>query len=232
MEDTEWNDILREKGIIPQKQPEGISEDQIIEIVEKTIREKEFGKDIEDRTLDELDELEDLEDDRVLEQYRRMRMEEVKQQLSHEKYGQVLQISKPDYTIQVTEASKTHWVVVHLFQEKPECRLVNAIMDRLAVKYKATKFCKIIADMCIPNYPDKNVPTLLIYGEGDLKRQIIGMGLYGGMSATVESLEQVLRMSGALGDVAVGYKDEDSDEDAPRFRLNRVTKRQEDSDSD
>ena len=69
MEDTEWNDILREKGILgPKPKPaDAIDEEQIVQIIEKTIREKEFGKAIEDRDLDELDELEDLEDDRVLE---------------------------------------------------------------------------------------------------------------------------------------------------------------------
>lgn len=38
-EDTQWNDILRARGIIPQKEKE-ISEDQIIDILENTINEK------------------------------------------------------------------------------------------------------------------------------------------------------------------------------------------------
>lgn len=42
-EDTEWNDILRAKGIIPQKEKE-ISEDQIVSMLEETIEKKTQGK--------------------------------------------------------------------------------------------------------------------------------------------------------------------------------------------
>lgn len=40
-EDTEWNDILRRKGIIPEKTKEKeITEDQIVNLLENTIIEK------------------------------------------------------------------------------------------------------------------------------------------------------------------------------------------------
>ncbi|KAH9245706.1 hypothetical protein BASA81_016784 [Batrachochytrium salamandrivorans] len=151
-QDTEWNDVLRDKGILPPKPKElEITEDQIAEMIEKTVHERQYGKALEDRTLDELDELEDLEDDRVLESYRRQRLADMQAQLSAEKFGSVLQISKPDYTVQVTDASKTAWVVVHLFQNyNTSCKLLNAILDRLAAKHRATKFCKIVADRLRP----------------------------------------------------------------------------------
>ena len=73
-EDTEWNDILRAKGILPPKQKEvEISEDQIVNLVEDTINKRtgeNVVKNYEDMTLDELDEFEDEEDERVLEEYR------------------------------------------------------------------------------------------------------------------------------------------------------------------
>ena len=44
-EDTEWNDVLRAKGIIPDKPKEAeVSEDDIIKMLEKTIKEKSGGK--------------------------------------------------------------------------------------------------------------------------------------------------------------------------------------------
>ena len=44
-EDTEWNDVLRAKGIIPEKPKEKeVSEDDIIKMMEKTIKEKSGGK--------------------------------------------------------------------------------------------------------------------------------------------------------------------------------------------
>ena len=39
-EDTEWNDILRKKGILPQKEPE-VTEEMITEMMEQTIQEKQ-----------------------------------------------------------------------------------------------------------------------------------------------------------------------------------------------
>lgn len=35
-EDTEWNDVLRAKGIIPEKD-KGITEEQIVQMMEKSI---------------------------------------------------------------------------------------------------------------------------------------------------------------------------------------------------
>jgi hypothetical protein len=44
-EDTEWNDILRAKGIIPEKQKEKeITEDDIVSMLEQTVKEKSSGK--------------------------------------------------------------------------------------------------------------------------------------------------------------------------------------------
>jgi len=40
-EDTEWNDVLRAKGIIPQKPKEAeVTEDDLIAMVEQTIKQK------------------------------------------------------------------------------------------------------------------------------------------------------------------------------------------------
>ena len=45
-EDTEWNDVLRAKGIIPEKPKEAeIGEDEIISMMEKAIKDKSGGKD-------------------------------------------------------------------------------------------------------------------------------------------------------------------------------------------
>ena len=40
-EDTEWNDVLRAKGIIPQKPKEAeVTEEDLIKMVEQTIKQK------------------------------------------------------------------------------------------------------------------------------------------------------------------------------------------------
>lgn len=42
-EDTEWNDILRAKGILPPKKEKEITEEDVINLVEQTVREKQNG---------------------------------------------------------------------------------------------------------------------------------------------------------------------------------------------
>lgn len=73
-EDTEWNDVLRAKGILPPKQKElEVSEDQIVNLVEDAVSRKtgeKVVKNYEDMTLDELEEFEDEEEERVLAEYR------------------------------------------------------------------------------------------------------------------------------------------------------------------
>lgn len=47
-------------------------------------------------------------------------------------------------------------------------------MSVLAAKYPTVKFLKSISTTCIPNFPDKNLPTIFIYSEGEMKKQLIG----------------------------------------------------------
>jgi hypothetical protein len=48
---------------------------------------------------------------------RRKRMLEMQAEASKEKYGDLTEISKPDFVREVTEASKECYVVVHLYQD-------------------------------------------------------------------------------------------------------------------
>lgn len=63
---------------------------------------------------------------------------------------------------------------------------MNRCLSELAQQFKATKFLKIVGDQCIPNYPDMNVPTLLIYGDGDIKANLVGAIQFGGMKMTTK----------------------------------------------
>jgi len=66
--------------------------------------------------LDELDELEDEEDERVLEEYRRKRIAELKELANKCKYGEVQEISAEDYVKEVNNAGEDIWVVLHLYK--------------------------------------------------------------------------------------------------------------------
>lgn len=47
-------------------------------------------------------------------------------------------------------------------------------MRQLAAKFPYTKFLKAVAQTCIPNYPEKNLPVVFIYYEGEMKKQFVG----------------------------------------------------------
>ncbi|XP_066581783.1 viral IAP-associated factor homolog [Prorops nasuta] len=195
-EDTEWNDILRQKGIIPAKKKEAeVTEDQIVNLVENAINEK-TGKVVnclESKTLDELDELEDEEDERVLAEYRRKRISEMQQLANKAKYGSVKEISAVDYVQEVNCAGEDIWVILHLYKSGiPLCSLINNHLEELARKFPCTKFLKSISTTCIPNWPDSNLPTIFVYYNGQMIKQIIGPIELRGMKLSVEELEWML----------------------------------------
>nr|ABK21916.1 unknown [Picea sitchensis] len=70
----------------------------------------------------------------------------------------------------------------------PECGILGQCLDELATKYPATKFVKIISTDCIPNYPDRNLPTLLIYNNSNVKETYVGLHHFGGRRCTPEGV--------------------------------------------
>lgn len=96
------------------------------------------------------------------------------------KYGSVMPISGSDFVREVSQAPQDVWVVVILYKEGfLECGLLLQCLEELAVKYPATKFVKIISTDCIPNYPDCNLPTLLVYNNGAVKANYVGLHSFG-----------------------------------------------------
>ncbi|XP_063244109.1 viral IAP-associated factor homolog isoform X2 [Bacillus rossius redtenbacheri] len=199
-EDTEWNDILRSKGILPPKEKE-IKEEDIVNMLETTIESKQASgqKQVQEMSLDELDELEDEEDERVLQEYRRRRMDEMRAAAGRARYGEVADIRAEDYVEQVNKAGEGVWVVLHLYKQGiPQCTLINQHLSTLAGKFPATKFLRSVSTTCIPNYPDKNLPTIFVYLEGEMRQQFIGPHQLRGTSLSCEELEWMLGQAGAV----------------------------------
>lgn len=73
----------------------------------------------------------------------------------------------------------------------PLCTLINQHLSTLARKFPQTKFLKSISTTCIPNYPDRNLPTIFIYFEGQMKAQFIGPLVFGGMNLKVDGKESL-----------------------------------------
>ncbi len=112
-------------------------------------------------------------------------------------------------------------------------------LNVLAQRNRSTKFLKIQADLCIPNYPDRNVPTLVVYGDGDLKANIVGVDRFGGSLMSLENVEFVLAGLGAVVSFKsrAGKDDDDEDDEDEHLRkrtvvLQRKAARDEDDDWD
>lgn len=156
-------------------------------------------KDMEDMNLDELDELEDEEEERILEQYRRSRMAEIKALQDKSNFGDVREISAEDYVAQVNKAGEGIWVVLHLYKQGiPLCALINQYVTVLAAKNPTVKFLRSISTTCIPNYPDANLPTIFVYFEGDMKAQLAGPHNFRGMNMTADEFEFLIGKTGAI----------------------------------
>jgi len=200
--DTEWNDALRHHGILPPKEEKTFTEDEIVNLVEKTVQERfrEDGKkQLEDLSLDGLDLIEDEEDERVLLEYRQKRIAEMKEIAAKEKFGDVREISAADYVEQVNKAGEGVWVVLHLYKSTvPLCTMINNYLHTLSKKFPAVKFLRSVSTTCIESYPDQNLPTLFIYYEGQLKEKLIGPEEFGNLNFKADELEWMLSEVGVL----------------------------------
>ncbi|GAB2210470.1 hypothetical protein Droror1_Dr00015736 [Drosera rotundifolia] len=117
---------------------------------------------------------------------------EMRETAKVERFGSVVPISGSDFIREVSQASSDVWVVVLLYKDGfPECQLLMKCLEELAKRYPATKFVKIISTDCIPNYPDFNLPTLLVYNNGAVKANYVGLHSFG-RQCTPEGITLVL----------------------------------------
>ncbi|KAM8939502.1 LOW QUALITY PROTEIN: phosducin-like protein 2 [Pelodytes ibericus] len=196
-EDTEWNDVLRDFGIIPPKEEE---KDEVEEMVLR-LQEEAAIKPYERMTLGSLKEAEDIfqDDERAIEIYRQQRIQELKSQQKRQMFGELVEIPGTLYVKEVTNAKPDVWVVIHLYRSCiPMCVLLNQHLQILAEKFPETKFLKAIVDSCIHKYQDHCLPTLLVYRNGQVEDEFIGAKQCGGTDLRLEDLEWKLNEAGAV----------------------------------
>ncbi|KAL8937808.1 MAG: hypothetical protein Q9216_004239 [Gyalolechia sp. 2 TL-2023] len=232
--DTEWNDILRKHGVIPEKPP---SPTPLIEEALSEARKQAYENRLENKGLDELDELEDDEDAEFLEKYRKQRIAELSSISQSSVFNQVYPLQKPDYSRDVTEASRKAFVLVHLTSSlgtNIESRLLTELWRELAPKFGDVKFCEIRGDMCIEGYPDRNTPTILVYRDGDIKRQVVTLKEFAGAKTGIEDLEKLLVEVGALkaNDTRLLHLESHNGWGTPTTRNNVPVSKSADDDSD
>ena len=116
-------------------------------------------------------------------------------------YNQVYPLQKPDYSREVTEASAQTFVLVLLTSSSgtnPESQLMLSLWHRLATTFGDLKFCQMQGNLCIDGYPDRNTPTILVYKDGEIRRQIVTLKELKGDQTGLEDVEGMLVDLGAV----------------------------------
>ena len=111
-------------------------------------------------------------------------------------FNQVYHLQKPDYSKDVTEASNTAFVLVHLTSSlgtNVESRLLTEVWREMAQRFGDIKFCEIRADMCIEGYPERNTPTILVYRNGDIKKQVVTLKELSGEKTNIKGTSDPLQ---------------------------------------
>ncbi|KAI3474981.1 hypothetical protein Pfo_030292 [Paulownia fortunei] len=157
------------------------------------------------------------------------RLAEMREAAKIAKFGSLIPISGSDFVREVSQAPQDIWVVVCYI--KMECRLLLQCLEDLAKRYPATKFVKIISTECIPNYPDRNLPTILVYNNSAIKATYVGIHSFG-RRCTPESVALVLCQSDpVLNDAHGGEQSREAVLDGVRKKfVERVVREHEDDD--
>ena len=185
--ETEWTIAQRKLGNLPELEKE--KEEIIVEKSTEQILNEKYGN----KTVDELDEYEDDLDESILLKFKQQRLNELKNTIKMNKFGGVTEIGKQNWVDEVTKC-KDHWVVIHLYTNSSmECDLLDKILKELAPKHKSTKFLRIKGNHAIKNFPDSRCPCILIYHNGEMKKQWIGFG-----DGSADSVEWELSQVGAV----------------------------------
>ncbi|KAL8413304.1 hypothetical protein RB594_004789 [Gaeumannomyces avenae] len=237
--DTEWNEILRKHKIIPEKAP-----DPTPMIEEAILEARKIAHDnrLEGKDMDELQELEDEEDEAFMEQYMQKRMAEMRELSKKSVHGSVYPLSKPEYQRAVTEASSSGPVLVNLVSSvgtNTESRVLSELWRQAAKEYGEVKFCEMRADQAIEGYPDRNCPTILVYRNGDIVKQIVTLMTVGGVRMGMLDLDKILVEVGAVPDTDMRVlqrrrRAEDAEEErlAGGGKSLRSSRRKDDEDDD
>ncbi|CAK7891209.1 phosducin-like protein 2 [[Candida] anglica] len=222
-EDTEWNDILREKGIIPQRPPSPTEE--LDNMLEEAVRKQHENR-LENKDMDELDALEEEEDEEFLNFYKQKRMKQIEELTKKQKFGSVYPVTKPEYKEEVTDASMDNFVFLHMsLSSNLQSRLLSALTSQLASKFPEIKFCEIPANRCVENYPESNCPTIIIYHNKDVIKQYVTLMQLGGNDAKLADLERVLVAVDAVKDSDKRLLSNQEDEDLEEERKMRFVKK-------
>uniref|UniRef100_A0A6I8NG56 Phosducin like n=1 Tax=Ornithorhynchus anatinus TaxID=9258 RepID=A0A6I8NG56_ORNAN len=169
---------------------------------QKELQEKINGK----MTLKEYGIMQDGQDDEAfLQQYRKQRMEEMRQQLhSGPQFKQVFEIPSGEGFLEtVDKEPKSTLVIIHIYEDDiPGAEPMNGCMICLAAEYPAVKFCKVKSSLigASTRFTNNALPALLIYRGGELIGNFVRVTDQLGEDFFAVDLEAFLQECGLLPD--------------------------------
>ena len=185
---SEWEDIHRALGNLPGKDEEPAPEPW------KPAEDAPAGP----STAAEVDAADDGGDNDAAElaRLRARRLDELKRR---QRFGGVEQIAHDEFVAEVNQAGDGVGVVLLLFKKGHYgSSYMLVTLERLAAKFGDVKFLKIVSTECIPGYPDRNLPTLLVYKDDDMLAQWVGTKMFGGAQYSADDVEWELAQLGVL----------------------------------
>jgi hypothetical protein len=113
----------------------------------------------------------------------------------------VYPITKAEYAREITESSNSGPIFLNLTSPlgtNVESRVLCELWRQAAKEYDEIKFCQMRADMAIENYPEKNCPTILVYKNGDISKQLVTLVTVGGVRMNMRNIDALLVEVGAV----------------------------------
>lgn len=191
---TEWEDALVKHKIISKR----VHVETTDEINTKWREEQEEIDELDSKTHEELEEMEDELDERLLMDFRKARIAELQRMQDKNKFGEVREITKPEFITEVTKGSLGgQWVVCCLYLpgNRTSTYMLQCLRN-IAARHRDIKFTQIVGSLCIENYPDHHCPTLLIYHDAKAVGHIKGNSQFGGDKMNADIVEYELSALG------------------------------------
>ena len=245
-EDTEWNDILREHGVIPQKKEveDAQVEEEINDLVIKSIKDKRLEEKLDSLNLDEID-VDDFRagDQSFINNYRIKKLKELKdmrEKKGDEVFGTVKEINKTEYNMIIeSNKYKDKFIFIVLYSNNMQSKIILNNLYKLAAGFPHIKFVQIKGETCIENYPVFMCPTVIIYKNNKMIKQMVSLKDLSGNETKFEDFKEWIELECDTSyDNDISDSDDSDLEDKSVFAnrkkgfLNKKSNRNEAEDSD
>ena len=212
---TEWDDAQARLGNVKPK-PKPAKPEKFTASFDDAGALASRRNDAVDASTGDGDDFDDDDDDAYVREYRARRMKELTAEATAKAHGEVREATRATFVAEVTRPSADAYVVVLMTRAGcRDCEKMERAFEILAAKFPRTKFVKIAHRECVPNYPDRLAPTVLVYRDEDVARTYATLAPFGGEHMTPEGVELALRETSA--DVCPSASDE-SEADVARRR--------------